>query len=281
MNYLKIYCNLIRKAENRTPPEGYTEKHHTFPVSIYGKNNRVVILSGREHYIAHALLEKICIKRYGLRHWKTKKMNNAHILMKSSGYFNSYLYESAKIRRSENMKGNINMLGKKHSKKTKEKIGKSNLGKKRTEQQKLEMSINSPWKGKKHNEKTKEKIGKTNKGRKKPPFTQEHIEKLRIARTGRILSEKSRQKIRESNLGKKRSAETIQKMKENHSDVSGSKNPNSKTWEIISNTGEKMIIDCLFEWAKTNGYNPHRLYDISSKKQKTHKDIISVQLLTN
>jgi hypothetical protein len=23
MNYLKVYCNLIRKAETRTPPEGY------------------------------------------------------------------------------------------------------------------------------------------------------------------------------------------------------------------------------------------------------------------
>ena len=36
MNYLKIYCNLIRKAENRTPPEGYTEKHHTFPKNSCG-----------------------------------------------------------------------------------------------------------------------------------------------------------------------------------------------------------------------------------------------------
>lgn len=278
MNYLKVYCNLIRKAEKRTPPEGYTEKHHTFPVSIFGKNNRIVVLTAREHYIVHALLEKICIKRYGFNHHKTKKMNNAHILMKSSGYCNSYLYESAKIRRSQNMKGNINRLGKNHNEKTKEKIGKSNFGKKRTEQQKLEMSIN--FKGRKHSEETKEKIGKARKGRKRPPFTQEHIEKLRIASTGRTLPENSRQKIRESKLGKKRSPETIQKMKENRGDTSGSKNPNSKTWEITLNTEEKLIITCLFEWAKNNGYNPYRLYDIVSKKQKTHKDIISVQLLT-
>ena len=64
MNYLKHYCNLIGKAENRTPPEGYTEKHHTFPKSVFGKNNRVVVLTAREHYIAHALLERIYIKRY-------------------------------------------------------------------------------------------------------------------------------------------------------------------------------------------------------------------------
>ena len=64
MNYLKVYCNLIRKAENRIPPEGYTEKHHTFPKSIFGNNTRVVVLTAREHYIAHTLLAKICIKKY-------------------------------------------------------------------------------------------------------------------------------------------------------------------------------------------------------------------------
>ena len=57
MNYLKVYCNLIRKVHQRQVVEGYTEKHHIFPVSIFGKNNKVVLLTGREHYIAHALIE--------------------------------------------------------------------------------------------------------------------------------------------------------------------------------------------------------------------------------
>lgn len=104
MNYLKVYCNLIRKAENRTLPEGYTEKHHTFPKSIFGKNNRIVVLTAREHYIAHALLEKICIQRYGIHHQKTKKMIYAFWGMNNQKsnlqerYFNSKLYEGARIR---------------------------------------------------------------------------------------------------------------------------------------------------------------------------------------
>ena len=103
MNYLKHYCNLIRNAERRTLPEGYTEKHHTFPKSIFGKNNRIVVLTTREHYIAHALLEKIYIKRYGLNNWRTIKMNKAHILMSgdkygNGRYCNSRLYEGAIIR---------------------------------------------------------------------------------------------------------------------------------------------------------------------------------------
>lgn len=81
MNYLKIYCNLIRKAENRTPPEGYTEKHHIFPVSIFGKNNRIVVLTAREHYVAHFLLYRLFAKRYGKTHSHFKKMQLAFWLM--------------------------------------------------------------------------------------------------------------------------------------------------------------------------------------------------------
>ena len=112
MNYLKAYCNLIRKAENRTPPEGYTEKHHVFPISIFGKNKRIVILTGKEHYVAHALLEKICIKRYGLKHNRTIKMVFAHLGMKGDRdnigrYYNSTLYEKAVKRYSLTIKGDL------------------------------------------------------------------------------------------------------------------------------------------------------------------------------
>jgi hypothetical protein len=105
MNYLKHYCNLIRKAENRTPPEGYTEKHHTFPKSIFGKNNRVVVLTAREHYIAHTLLERIYIKRYGIKDKRTNQMITAVICMKGNGeYYNSFLYEYTRKRFSNYLK---------------------------------------------------------------------------------------------------------------------------------------------------------------------------------
>jgi len=116
MNYLRVYCNLIRKAEKRgynkkrAKEHGlYVEGHHIFPVSIFGKNKRIVYLTAREHYIAHALLEKICIKKYGLNHWKTQKMTNAHISMTMKSkyrqeiYVNSKLYENCKLRHSKNM----------------------------------------------------------------------------------------------------------------------------------------------------------------------------------
>jgi hypothetical protein len=131
MNYLKTYCNLIRKAEKR----GYTKKkakeqglyvegHHTFPVSIFGKNKRIVYLTAREHYIAHALLERICIHRYGLEHWKTKKMMYAFWRLNNettkNTHFNSYLYEQSKLNFIDLMKKESVFIGSKNPAKTPE-----------------------------------------------------------------------------------------------------------------------------------------------------------------
>ena len=105
MNYLKHYVALMRKAEKRTPPKGYTEHHHIFPRSVYGANPRVVALTAREHFIAHALLVRIFLKRYGLNSGRTHKMIYALTLMKGKGtrleaYCNSYIYEGNKKRSS-------------------------------------------------------------------------------------------------------------------------------------------------------------------------------------
>jgi hypothetical protein len=163
MNYLKIYCNLIRKAEKRTTPEGYTEKHHTFPVSIYGKNNRTVILTGREHYIAHTLLAKICIKRYGLYHKNTQKMLCAIINMKgkTNRYYNSYLYECVRKKRNESIKGENNWnYGKPRTQEVKNKISLKNKGKlppdpKGEKLKEYKQLYGNFWTGKKHTEEYK------------------------------------------------------------------------------------------------------------------------------
>lgn len=80
MNYLKLYIKLIRKAQQRDPKdlEGiYTERHHIFPKSIFGNNNLLVRLTYKEHVVAHHLIQKACIRRYGFKHNYTIKMNFA------------------------------------------------------------------------------------------------------------------------------------------------------------------------------------------------------------
>ena len=150
MNYIKTYKNICKNATLRNI-EGYKEKHHIYPISIFGKNNKTVYLTAREHFICHFLLFKICKKRYGLNHYKTHKMGYAFYKMTVSSknqtrYF-SKSYEIAKKWYSENnpskyrdLSGNKNPMfgrtGELHhlfgiscSQERKDKIGRANKGK--------------------------------------------------------------------------------------------------------------------------------------------------------
>jgi hypothetical protein len=216
MNYLKIYCNIVRKAENRILPEGYTEKHHTFPKSIFGKNSRIVVLTGREHYISHALLEKICIQRYGIEDKRTIKMTTAFVLMKNrSEKYNSYLYESSKSRLSLYLKNRI--VGEEHRRKLSEaSSGKNNpnYGKR---------GKDNPFYGKYHSTETKRKQSEVKKGKKRSEESkrkqsesvrgenhcnygksrsEETKRKISKARKGQLLSEETKRKIGKSKKGK-------------------------------------------------------------------------------
>ena len=65
MNYNNIYNNLIftRKSRglNKKVLDGYYEKHHIIPKCLGGKDilENYVLLTFREHIIAHKLLLKI------------------------------------------------------------------------------------------------------------------------------------------------------------------------------------------------------------------------------
>ena len=147
MNYLRVYCNLIRNTENRVPPEGCVERHHTFPKGIFGDNDRIVVLTPREHYIAHLLLEKIYIKRYGIGDERTKKMTLACLMMRNrSEKYNSHLYELVRKRHSENMKERMKgennpSYGVPCSEERRQKIREKNLGRKASQETKNKMSI--------------------------------------------------------------------------------------------------------------------------------------------
>ena len=103
MNYLKIYCQLIRHAQanNNDLDKGEYEKHHVFPQAIFGENDFTVKLTFRQHLIAHMLIAKACAKRYGLYHSYTRKMNIAvhRMVFSAKGkqmIKNSFMFEAAK-----------------------------------------------------------------------------------------------------------------------------------------------------------------------------------------
>lgn len=133
MNYLRVYVKLIRKAQSLPEPE-IGERHHVFPKSIFGKNNFIVKLTPKQHYIAHALLYKGLERRYGKDDWRTKKMMHAFWFMHSLGprhnsrYTSARLYESVRIDFIKSIKGQNKkkeqnpFFGKKHSVLTRRKI---------------------------------------------------------------------------------------------------------------------------------------------------------------
>jgi len=273
VNYLKHYCALMKKAASRQLPKGYTEKHHVFPVSIYGKNRRIVVLTAREHYIAHALLEKACLKRYGAKHNKTIKMTFAHCCMKANGqYVNSTLYEAARIRRNENMKGkalNIEFtperreairqrrLGQKASAETRQKMSAARKGKKmppKSEETLRRMSEAqkgkpSPMKGKKHSEESKEKMRQALKAN-PPTFTKERRQSIsrrtkKAWKNGVFATEEYRQKL-SSSLCK-------------------------KEYELCSPGGEIFRIQNINAFAKEHNLDYSSIYKVVKGKLKSYK----------
>lgn len=64
MNYKKVYDSLIERAKPRgldkSKVEGYYEKHHILPRCLGGsdRESNLILLTGREHFIAHMLLWK-------------------------------------------------------------------------------------------------------------------------------------------------------------------------------------------------------------------------------
>jgi len=148
MNYLKHYVNLIHKAQNRSKPEGYTEKHHIIPKSCNGSNNKnnLAILTAREHYIAHLLLAKIYggSMIYAIYRMTPHKRRNSRLYKKFK--------EEWKIWFSNNFSGvNNHMYGRKHTDetilkfreyyKTHDHVMKGKKGKKLSEEAKKKISI--------------------------------------------------------------------------------------------------------------------------------------------
>lgn len=180
--YTKWYFKIVNnsKIQNRVKGEIYYEKHHKIPKSLGGNNTKsnIVLLTGREHYICHLLLTKMCIEKE--HHYAMIKA--FHILTHSKGIkINSRLFSS---RREEYSKAcSQYRKGKKLSEETKQKIKENHHD---------VSGIKNPRYGKKLSEETKIKIIKNRrsfKGNKNPNYGKKHTEE-----TKSIISKHSKEK---------------------------------------------------------------------------------------
>lgn len=131
MKYLRWYYNILNKAflEKRSKDDGYFEAHHIKPFSLGGK--RTVLLTAREHYIAHFILYKH-YKKHGNENQKIKSARAWKCMTFQSNdniaRYNSHTFEYARIAFNKSMTGeNHPFFGKKHSKESLEKMSKSLL----------------------------------------------------------------------------------------------------------------------------------------------------------
>jgi len=165
--YYKWYCNIITKRIKNEPNDNYCEKHHVIPKCIE-KCDMVVKLTAREHFVVHLLLprfvkdnqhkQKLIYALWGI-------CNQANALQKRVT-INSRTYEDVKKMFSKRISGKNHWMkdperrrklsekckGRKMSEETKQKLSKMFSGRKITWKDKISKSN----KGKKRNEKMNE-----------------------------------------------------------------------------------------------------------------------------
>lgn len=188
--YYRWYCQIIEKARLRNEEVKWPEKHHAQPRALGGgdEEENIVVLSYREHFLAHWLLPKF------LEGNLKRKMTHALQLMgirKDSHIRTAWQRKIA-------MEANRAPLNEEHRKR----IGEGNKGKVRSEEFRKLIS-EAVRRRPPASEETREKMRVTMTGRKFGPRTPEQIERMRQAQLGRECSEETKQKMREAHLGKK------------------------------------------------------------------------------
>jgi len=109
MNYKRVYNLLVETRRNRMLKEGeYYERHHIVPECMGGTNEsaNLVVLTAREHYLAHWLLVKIYPVEWKLKFafYQMSRVNKKNARVISSRQFErakQHMAEGARMRALE------------------------------------------------------------------------------------------------------------------------------------------------------------------------------------
>lgn len=190
MNYQWHYDVLIERAKKRSLSE-YTEKHHIIPRCMGGKDDseNIVILTGREHFIAHQLLVKIYPGNGKLIYaCKMMSMSSKY----HTGRISNRVY--GWIREKVSKQNRINSIGTKHPPRSDQwrmKRKEALKGKPLSSEHKKKISEGLT--GLKRNEDFKIKMSTVASNRSK-----EHKDNLSASLTGRKISEETKQRMKDA-----------------------------------------------------------------------------------
>lgn len=196
MNYENIYDQIISRAKSEFRRKGldiYYEKHHIIPRCIGGSNDdtNLVLLTAREHFIAHKLLCEIYPNNKKLHYALWRMMNP-----QNKNHIRTYNISNIEYERRKHIQQQyVQKLGLQNknrliSSEQKHKISKSLKGRTLTDETKIKISKSLKGRTKVPMlEKTKEILSKSmlgkNKGKPKPPRTKEHCNNLSLAHKNR------------------------------------------------------------------------------------------------
>lgn len=258
MNYLKQYILLIRKAQKRDMSvDTYYEKHHVFPKSLYGENLNLVLLTYKEHLVAHHLLYKASVKRYGINHYKTIKLEQALFCMltcvspgrkMATDLSISLLIQThkdkVKYRPTEETKSKISatMKNRKFSQSHRENLSLALKGEKNCKYGKP-----SYFKGRNHTEESKKKMSLALSGENNPNY-------------GRKRTPETIEKIKLGNLNNSHTKET--KLL-----ISEIQNPCKANWENVK-TGEIYFFKSVYEMCNMGFFSKSQGYRLLKKEIK-------------
>lgn len=201
MDHQAVYEALMARAVERDGIDGYVERHHIRPKSLFpdlkDDPSNIVILTAREHFIAHLLLAKI---HGGVMAFAAHSMAlNGRYGARRYAWFR----EEAAVYMSEVRKGAGNpMFGKKQSPEHVAKCVAARTGRP------------SPLKGRKISEAHRQRIKEAQRNRPSRPHSADTRERISRAKLGQPSSQKGvplsierRRHLSEINTGKRRTEE--------------------------------------------------------------------------
>ena len=160
MDYKRIYDEVIARAKDRDSVDGYTEVHHIEMTAMGGLDidDNKVVLTAREHYLAHWLLHKVHRSRTTGAAWASMTSN------KSGNRYTSHTWAIAREAGVESHRGS------KRSAESRKRMSLAATGRVHTAESKAKMSESrlgelNHFYGKNHTEETKMKISEARLGK--------------------------------------------------------------------------------------------------------------------
>jgi hypothetical protein len=198
MDYEKIYSQLIERSQSENRKKGcgiYFERHHIVPKCMGGRNDKInlVLLTAREHYIAHKLLCKIYPNEIKLQYALWAMINLSNRNQNRSYIISSADYESARNQYIQLMRRPKSDLHKKKLSNAWTDIRRKASSETLSRTNKQRIGILHPNFGKKHSDETKKKMS--------------------LAQSNKTISDETKKKISAALLGYTHSDETKQRMK--------------------------------------------------------------------